>query len=199
MDPFDQEVILEAVGESALVVADDARHQSHHGVGNDGCSQFAARQYEVAHADLAGDEVVAHALVDAFVVAAENDEVFLQTHVIGHFLVETLTVGRDVDDIIVVALGLQSTDATVDGSCDTPDIGVVMSHETTTSIHCLSRVGTSLAEIVNERKEWGQGAGQSGYLSRPIVHFQCYYLILYRLFVARSLYMVCHTGLSVSS
>ena len=57
----------------------------------------------------------ADAIVDALVVSAEDDEILLQAHLVGDVLVEAFAIGRDVDHVIVVALGLQGRDAAVDG------------------------------------------------------------------------------------
>ena len=58
--------------------------------------------------------MVAHPLVNTFVMARKNDEVALQGEFVGHVLVETLAVGRGENHLVVVALSLQGADATVD-------------------------------------------------------------------------------------
>ena len=54
------------------------------------------------------------ALVDALVVAAENDEVLLQAHLVRDALIEGLPIGRGIDHLIVVALALEVGDSAVD-------------------------------------------------------------------------------------
>ena len=62
--------------------------------------------------------MVANTLVDAFVVACEDDEVALEGEFVGDVLVESFAVGRGEDDLIVVALGLQGGG---DGCAPWPD------------------------------------------------------------------------------
>ena len=59
--------------------------------------------------------MVAYALVDALVVACQDDEVALHRQFVGHVLVEAFAVGRCEDDLVVVALLLQCRDAAVNG------------------------------------------------------------------------------------
>ena len=54
------------------------------------------------------------ALVDPFVVAAEDDEVLLQAHLVRNALIEGLPIGRSIDHLIVVALALEVGDSAVD-------------------------------------------------------------------------------------
>ena len=115
VDGSRQEIVLETVGEGTLLVADDAGNHADHGIGNDGCREFAAGQHIVAYGNFAGNEMVAHTLVHAFIVAAEYDDVFLQGEVVSQVLVELLSVGRGEDNLVVVAFGLQRRDASVDG------------------------------------------------------------------------------------
>ena len=49
VDGSSQEIVLETVGEGALLVADDSGNHADHGIGNDGCGEFAAGQHIVAH------------------------------------------------------------------------------------------------------------------------------------------------------
>ena len=54
------------------------------------------------------------ALVNALVVAAEDDEVLLQAHLVRNALIEGLPIGRSIDHLIVVALALEVGDSAVD-------------------------------------------------------------------------------------
>ena len=58
----------------AVVVAEDAGEEAGDGVGDDGGGESAVGEDVVADGELAVDEVVNDALVHAFVVAAEEDE-----------------------------------------------------------------------------------------------------------------------------
>lgn len=108
IDGCSEDVVLETVRQCALLVADHTWYESYHGIRYDGSSQFATCQHIVAHGDLSGDEVVAHTLVDTFVMSTQNDEIALHRHLVGYLLVEGLSVRRHVDDIIVVAFCLQA-------------------------------------------------------------------------------------------
>ena len=114
IDGCSEDVILETVRQCTLLVADHTWYESYHGIRYDGSCQFASCQHIVAHGDLSGDEVVAHTLVDTFVMSTQNDEIALHRHLVGYLLVEGLSIRRHVDDIIVVAFSLQGRDATVD-------------------------------------------------------------------------------------
>ena len=83
IDGSREHIVHEAVGKCALVVADDTRDKPDNGVGNDGCRQFTASQDEVADGNLPCDEVVAYALINAFVMPRKNDEVSSHGEVIG--------------------------------------------------------------------------------------------------------------------
>ena len=59
--------------------------------------------------------MVADALVDTFVVAAEDDDVAEHRQVVGHLLRKLLSVGRGKDHFVVVAFSLEGADGPVDG------------------------------------------------------------------------------------
>ena len=63
-----------AVVGGALVVAEDAGEEAGDGVDDDGGGEGAVGEDVVADGKLAVDEVVDDALIDAFIVAAEEDE-----------------------------------------------------------------------------------------------------------------------------
>ena len=54
--------------------------------------------------------MLADAVVNAFVMTAENNEILLKRQVIGLFLTELSAIGRRVDDLVVMALTGQMTD-----------------------------------------------------------------------------------------
>ena len=110
-----EQAVLEGVGKCGLLVADSSRDEADDGVGDDGGGELAAGEDIVADGNLASDEVVADALVDALVVAAEDDDVVQQAEGVGHWLREELAVGSGEDDFVVVTLGFQRGDAGVDG------------------------------------------------------------------------------------
>ncbi len=75
-------VVENPVGKGILfrrvAVAQHPGDQAHHGIGDDQRGQNAARQHKVAYGNLIVDQVVGHALIDAFIVATKQDQVLLQ-------------------------------------------------------------------------------------------------------------------------
>ena len=59
--------------------------------------------------------MIAHALVDTFIMACEDDEVALERKFVGDVLVEAFAIGRGEDHFVVIALGLEGCDTAVDG------------------------------------------------------------------------------------
>ena len=59
--------------------------------------------------------MVAHPLVDTFVMTSQDDEVAFQRELVGDMLIEAFTVRRGEDHLVVVALSLEGGDAAVDG------------------------------------------------------------------------------------
>ena len=113
IDRRSQESVLEGVAQCALLIAQHARHHSHDGIADDGGGQFPAGQHVVSHADFAGDEMFADAIVNAFVVSTENDEILRHGQRVGERLVKLFTVGRGEDDFIIVSLRFERGDAVV--------------------------------------------------------------------------------------
>ena len=64
----------ERFGLRAGLVADDVGQQAHDGVDDDQRGQRAVGQDEIADAKFLVDEMLAHALVDAFVMAADEND-----------------------------------------------------------------------------------------------------------------------------
>ena len=69
-DPGGKRILL-----GRLLVAKDAGDEPHDGIRNDQCGQHPAGENIVADGNFVIDEVIRHALVDAFIVAAEKNEV----------------------------------------------------------------------------------------------------------------------------
>ena len=59
--------------------------------------------------------MVADTLVNTFIMSTEDNHIPFQTEVVGDMLVKLFPVGRDIDHLVIVTLGLQSRDAAVDG------------------------------------------------------------------------------------
>ena len=110
VDGRGQQVVLEAVRQGRGLVAQRPGDEPHHRVGNDAGGQLAPRQHVVADGNLARDEVLADAVVDALVVAAEDDDVLEHREAVGLMLVVAHAVGRGVDDFVVAALGAELLD-----------------------------------------------------------------------------------------
>ena len=109
-----QKVVLKGIGEGALFVADDAWNNTHDSVGHHGCCQFAACQHIITDADFLGDQVLADAVVDTFIMSSKDDDVLAERQLVGHGLVKLLAIRRGEDNLVVVALGREGADTAVD-------------------------------------------------------------------------------------
>ena len=110
---FEQSV-LERVGQCGCFVAQRTRQQTDDSVGHDGCGHLASCEDEVTDGIFLGNQVVSHALVNTFVVTAEDDDVLLERELISHLLVEAFAVGGSEDNLIVLPLGGKLADDAVD-------------------------------------------------------------------------------------
>ena len=93
VDGGGENIVLKTVGESRLLIADDAWYHADNGIGNHRCHEFTTRQYEITDGDLASDEMVADTLVNPFIMTCEDDEVALQREFVSDMLVEAFTIG----------------------------------------------------------------------------------------------------------
>ena len=73
-----KQMILKRIGEGALLVADGSGDEAHQGVGDDDGGQLAAGEHIVADRYLFGDQMLAHAIVYHFIVAAKYDYIVEQ-------------------------------------------------------------------------------------------------------------------------
>ena len=87
-----------AVVGGALVVAEDAGEEAGDGIDDDGGGEGAVGEDVVADGKLAVDEVVDDALIDAFVMAAEEDEVGHAHELLGDALGEGTAGGGEEED-----------------------------------------------------------------------------------------------------
>ena len=110
IDGRGDQAVLETVREGRRFVGQDAWDEADDAVREEGGGDLAAAYDEIAHGDLPGDEVFADALVDAFVMAAEDDDVLLEGQFVGDALVQDLAVGGHVDDLVVLPFGAQFLD-----------------------------------------------------------------------------------------
>ena len=109
-----QQVVLEAVRERRGFVPDGSGDDPDHRIGDDAGGQLAAREHVVADRDLARDQVFADAVVDALVVAAEDNQVVERREAVGFVLVVADAVGRGVDHLVVFPFRFEGFDAAVD-------------------------------------------------------------------------------------
>ncbi|MNS78737.1 hypothetical protein D3C72_1123670 [compost metagenome] len=79
----------------AGLVAQHARLQSGHGIEQRHGRDLAARQHEVAEADLVGDARVDEALVDAFVASADQHRTFARRPALDRLVAQRLADGRE--------------------------------------------------------------------------------------------------------
>ena len=61
---------------------------------------------------------------------------------------------------------------TIHRTCYAPDIGVMVYHPTTTTIHFPSRLCSRYAQILNQRIQRFRGVTEIRYLGRPVVHLR---------------------------
>ncbi len=98
-------VVEETVGKGillrGLVIAEHAGQEAHHGIGDNQRGKHAAGEDVVADGNLVIDQVVRHALVDALVVAAEQNEVAFAREVAGHGIREFAALRGHEDDFRV--------------------------------------------------------------------------------------------------
>ena len=73
----------EAFVEGGVGVAEDAGEEAGDGVDDEGCGEFAAGEDEVADGEFAVAEELGDAFVDAFVAAADEDDVVQRCEVAG--------------------------------------------------------------------------------------------------------------------
>ena len=106
---------MEAVGQSRCLVANSTRNDTDNAIDYYSSSQLSTRQDIVANADFACDKVFADTMVDAFVVATQNDDVFECRKSVGFVLVVAYSVGRSVDNLVVVALAAKFLDGSIYG------------------------------------------------------------------------------------
>ena len=88
VDGRGDKAVLKGVGQGRCLVGEHTGDEADDAVGQECRRDFAAAYHEVSHGDLAGDEVFADALVDALVVAAQNDDVLLEGELVGYALGE---------------------------------------------------------------------------------------------------------------
>ena len=115
IDGRSEEIVLERVGECALLVADSSGDEAHHSVGDDSRRQFTTGEDVIADGNLARNQMLAYPIVDSLVMPAKDDDIVEQRHTVGYLLVECLPIGRGIDDFVVFALALQRGDGAVDG------------------------------------------------------------------------------------
>ena len=87
--------IAEALRDGAGVVAHRSRQQPGHRVDDEARGRLAAGQHDVADAELAVDEVLADAVVDALVTAAQQREPLAFGELGGDALIEPATAGTE--------------------------------------------------------------------------------------------------------
>ena len=71
-----QQVVLERVGEGALLIANDTRNDAYDRVGDDGRRQLATSQYVVTNGYLLRDQVLADPVVNSFIMSAQDNQVY---------------------------------------------------------------------------------------------------------------------------
>ena len=105
-----QKAVLEAVAEGTCLVPKDSRNKSHESISQNCSSQFATAKHVIPDADFQSDDMVAKALVNAFVVPADHQEVARQRQLVDTLLFELLSIWSQENDFIVRSLSLKIRD-----------------------------------------------------------------------------------------
>ena len=79
---------------------DDTGNEPHAGVDERQGRNFAAGEHEVAQRDLPGVDQIEQAVIDALVVAADDDQPLQPAQPLGGALIEALARGRRHDDAL---------------------------------------------------------------------------------------------------
>ncbi len=103
-----QQVVLKGIEQGGSLVVQHARQQASDGIYQYGSGQFAPRQHIVADGNFEGDEFLADALVYAFIMTGDDEQVVVHREAVGQRLPQGFAVGRHVDDLVVAALGLKA-------------------------------------------------------------------------------------------
>ena len=113
----------------------------------------------------------ADALVDAFVVAAQDDDVLLEGKLVGDALVQDLAVRGHVDDLVVVPLGLQFLDHPEHGLHHHHHAGVAA---VAVVVHGQARPEAVFAEVVDMdfHQAFLDGPARDGMAQRALEEFR---------------------------
>ena len=165
------QAVLEGIGKGGGLVGQHARDQADDAVGQEGGRNLAAADHEVAHGNLAGDQMLSDALVDALVMTAQDDDVFFEGKLIGDALVQDLAVGGHVDDLVVVAFGLEFLDHLEDGLHHHHHAGVAA---VAVVIHRQARSEAVLAEVMDMdfHQAFLDGPARDGVTQRTLQKFR---------------------------
>ena len=115
VDGWSEQSILKTVGKGAFAIAYGAGNQADQCISQYRSCQFSTAQNVVANAQFQGDDLIADALVDAFVMAAQKQKVAAEAQLVDAALCEAFSVGCQVDDFVVSPLGLEVCDGVDDG------------------------------------------------------------------------------------
>ena len=168
-----QQVVLERIGQSRLLIGNHSRNDADNRIGNHRCRQLAARQHIVADTDFLRDEMLANAVVDALEVSAQNNQVLRQRQRVGHLLVELLAVGRRENHLVVMTFRLQCR--------DTPVNRLNLHHHAGTSperiiVHLTVTVVRIIAQVMNVNlgNSFLLSTAHDGVIEESFNHFRQY-------------------------
>ena len=114
--------------------------------------------------------MLADAIVNTLVVAAQDDDILGHGEGVGHRLVKLLAVGCGENDFVVVALGLESGDAGING--------LALHHHSRKAtkgivVHAAMLVGGIVAQVVHVdfNEALLLSTGQNGRTDKALQHF----------------------------
>ena len=114
--------------------------------------------------------MVAHALVHALVVTAEDDQIAHHRQVVGHALRQLLTVGRGEDHFVVVALRLQRGYAAVDRLYLHHHTSLTSKGIVIDTAPLVERIVTKIVQMDFRQTLLG-GPGKDGFVDEAFQHF----------------------------
>ena len=106
---------MERIVECAFYIAQCSGQQTYDRVCHHGRRHLSSGENEIADGVLFGDEMIAHALIYAFVMTAKDDDILFERKGVSGLLVKAFSVWCGEDDLIVVAFGFKMGDEAING------------------------------------------------------------------------------------
>src|SRR5690606_37405255 len=92
------------------LIIEHTRYQPADGIHDYRCGQFAAAEHVVADRNFARHKLLPDSVVNAFVMTANKQQPPPETELVGHSLVKSLAIRREINDLIIRPFVLQRSD-----------------------------------------------------------------------------------------